>query len=70
VTIDLRKCLDYKTGEYSIVYAFQGRSYKLFRSRPEVPPRRTRAGRREIFERQREAYHVAGEGAVLLGPEA
>jgi hypothetical protein len=47
------------------VYAFQGRAYKLFRSRSEVPPRRTRAGRREIFERQREAYHVEGNFAFL-----
>jgi hypothetical protein len=65
MTIDLGKCPDYKTGEYSIVYALGGRAYKLFRSKPEVPPRRTREGRREIFERQCEAYRVAGSFAFL-----
>ena len=63
--IDLRNCPDFKSGEYSIVYAFEGRAYKLFRSKPEVPPRRTREGRREIFNRQCEAYNTAASFAFL-----
>ena len=41
------------------MYFREDRAYKLFRSKPEVPPSRTREGRREIFRRQCEAYRVA-----------
>ena len=61
--IDLRH--GYKHGAYGIVYLHEDRAYKLFRSTPEVPPRQTREGRREIFNRQCEAYKVAGSFAYL-----
>jgi hypothetical protein len=64
--IDLRTSADTKFGEYSLVYPFEGRAYKLFKSKPEVPPRRTREGRREIFERQCEAYQRASEFIYLM----
>jgi hypothetical protein len=57
--IDLRACGDVKSGAYSIVHVFEDRAYKLFRSKPEVPPRLTEDGRREIFIRQCQAYRVA-----------
>jgi len=63
--IDLRTCTDRKSGEYSIVSSFCGRAYKLFRSKPEVPPRRMKEGRREIFLRQCEAYRVASSFVYL-----
>ena len=55
----------YKEGVYSIVYFLDDRAYKLFRSRPEVPPRQTREGRREIFNRQCEGYRVAASFAYV-----
>jgi len=43
-------------GVYADVFEIGGKAYKLFLSRPEVPPRQTREGRKRIFHSQVDAY--------------
>jgi hypothetical protein len=46
------------SGEYGDIFEIEGRAYKLFKSWPEVLPRRTKEGRRQVFENQCAAYRL------------
>jgi hypothetical protein len=46
-------------GVYATVFRIGSVVYKLFRSRPEVPPKQTLEGRRRVYGDQCEAYRVA-----------
>jgi hypothetical protein len=65
MVIDMRSHRQIGTGVYADVFAVDDRAYKLFRSRPEVPPRQTRDGRRRVFECQCEAFAIAGSDPWL-----
>jgi hypothetical protein len=53
------------SGVYADVFELDGRAYKLFRSRPEVPPRQTREGRRRVFQSQCEAFRLLSHNLWL-----
>jgi hypothetical protein len=53
------------SGVYADVFELYGRAYKVFRSRPEVPPRQTREGRRRVFQGQCEAFRLLSHNVWL-----
>jgi hypothetical protein len=62
-------------GFWADVFEVDGKAYKLFRSRPEIPPYQMREGRERIFHSQVEAYRrleysdpwLAGHAATFYG---
>ena len=53
------------SGVYSDVFEVECKAYKLFKSGPEIPPRQTKEGRRQVFENQCSAYALAQKDSYL-----
>ena len=63
--IDMRSHRRIGGGVDADVFAVGDRAYKLFRSGPEIPPRRTKEGRRLVFECQYKAFQLAAVDSFL-----
>ena len=63
--VDMRIHRQLGIGVYSDVYEVDGRAYKLFRNGPELPPKQTTNGRKQVFENQCEAYRLALNDELL-----
>jgi len=66
MVIDLRCHRRIGLGEYADVFAANDRAYKIFRNGPEVPPRRTKEGRRRVFDCQCKAFQLAAVDPFLV----